>query len=121
MHPTSAMPYQTGSGSMLHSSLLEALQHCEAVCEFTDSAIIQRGDAGQRRKQVALLRDCADICTLTAKYVARHSGFAKSLAGYCAQVCEICGNHCLQHPDELSQKCGQICLHCAQECRKYAM
>ncbi|MGO4886549.1 four-helix bundle copper-binding protein [Anaerobacillus sp. MEB173] len=78
-------------------------------------------DAGHRKEQLRLLRDCADICTLTAKFVSRCSPFAKSLAALCGQICEICGNHCLHHPDPQSQTCGQICLHCAQECRVFAM
>lgn len=46
------------------------------------------------------LQDCADICTLTAKYLARHSSFSKSIATLCAQICEVCGHHCLHHPDD---------------------
>lgn len=57
------------------------------------------------------LRDCADICTLTAKYIARRSMFAGPLAGLCAEICETCGNECLQHPDPASQYCGRVCLH----------
>lgn len=122
MYSTSAYSYPTGgSHSLSHASLLETLQHCEATCEFTAAMIGQGGEASQRHMQIAMLRDCADICALTAKCVARQSGFAKAFAQVCAQVCEICGKHCLQHPDELSQKCGKTCLHCAQECRTFAM
>lgn len=100
---------------------LETVQHCEAICEFTEYSILQMDSSSHRKEQLRLLRDCADICMLTAKYMARCSVFAKSLASLCAHICEVCGNHCLHHPDEVSQRCGQMCLHCAQECRAFAM
>jgi hypothetical protein len=102
---------------MYHHRVLETIQHCGAMCEFTEFSILQMEGSSHRREQLRLLRDCADICTLTAKYIARCSYFTKSIASLCAQICEVCGNHCLQYPDKLSQRCGQICLRCAQECR----
>ena len=109
------------SGHVPSSRLVDVIQDCEAICEYTGDAILRSQYAPQRREQLSLLKDCADICTLTAKYVARCSEFAMSTAALCAEICEICGNHCLMHPDELSQRCGQICLHCARECRAFAM
>lgn len=114
------MGYRHLSHERIHERVLSTLQNCEATCEYTISAILQMEDLRTRGQQLKLLHDCADICTLTAKCIARHSGYAKSLALLCAQVCEDCGNHCLHHPDALSQRCGQICLHCAQECKAYA-
>lgn len=117
MHRT--MPHQMGQSQ--HHRVLETVQNCEAICEFTEYSILQMEGSSHRKEQLRLLRDCADICTLTAKYIARCSFFAKSIACLCAQICEVCGHHCLQHPDEQSQICGQICLHCAQECNAFAM
>lgn len=119
MYPT--MSYHVDQSHMSHHGVLQAIQNCEAVCEFTEYSILQMGGASHRIEQLRLLRDCADICTLTAKYIARCSIFAKNIALLCAQICEVCGNHCLHHPDEQSQRCGQICLHCAQICRAFAM
>lgn len=114
------MSHHLDQSHMSHHKILGTIQHCEAICEFTEYSIKMEGSS-HRGEQLRLLRDCADICTLTAKYIARCSPFAKSIAALCAQICEICGTHCLQHPDELSQRCGQIYLHCAQECRAFAM
>jgi hypothetical protein len=73
-----------------------------------------------RATQLSMLADCAEICALTAKYIARHSMFAGQIAALCAHICQMCGNHCLQHPDPESQHCGRICLQCAQECMAYS-
>lgn len=115
------MSHHPEQSHMSHHRVLETIQHCEAICEFTEYSILQMEGSSHRREQLRLLRDCADICTLTAKYIARCSFFSKSIASLCAQICEVCGKHCLKHPDEASQRCGQICLHCAQECRAFAM
>ncbi|WP_019413471.1 four-helix bundle copper-binding protein [Paenisporosarcina sp. TG20] len=116
MHHT--MPHHMGQ--IQHHQVLETVQKCEVICESTEYCILQM-KGSHRKEQLRLLRDCADICTLTAKYIARCSLFAKSIACLCAQICEFCGKHCLQHPDEQSQICGQMCLHCAQECNAFAM
>ncbi|GEM_PF-579273 len=103
-----------------YAGVLRTVQECEAVCENTFTAVLGRQDGYSRATQLQLLRDCADICTLTAKYIARCSTFARRLAALCAQVCEICGNHCLRMPDRESQFCGRVCLNCARECRAFA-
>ncbi|GAA0440300.1 MAG: four-helix bundle copper-binding protein [Bacillota bacterium] len=115
------LSYQTDQSHLPYHKIIKTIQHCEAVCESTIYTILQMDSSSHRNEQLRLLRDCADICTLTAKSIARNSYFAKSIASLCAQICEVCGNHCLQHPDQQSQYCGKTCLHCAQECRNFAI
>lgn len=100
--------------------VLPVVQHCEVVCEYTHTVILGRQDVHMRTQQLQLLRDCADVCTLTAKLIARCSAFAREMAALCAQVCEVCGNHCLRHQDQDSQYCGRVCCHCAEVCRAFA-
>jgi hypothetical protein len=100
--------------------VLQIVQNCEAVCEYTRNEILNMEDIRSRQEQLKLLSDCVNICTMTAKYIASQSRFANSLASLCAQICEVCGNNCLKHYDKTSQACGQICLNCAQECRVFA-
>ncbi|AGL01148.1 four-helix bundle copper-binding protein [Desulfoscipio gibsoniae] len=102
-----------------HERVLSMVQYCEAVCENTFTAVLGMCDQS-RATQLQLLRDCADICTLTAKYIARCSMYARPLAAQCAQICETCGHHCLKMPDSQSQFCGRVCLDCARECRAFA-
>lgn len=82
--------------------------------------LIYGTDTRQRGNQIQLLRDCADICTATAKFMSRNSNFSKSLAHLCAHICEECGNKCARHPDAASQHCARVCLECAQECRAFS-
>lgn len=102
-------------------NILPVLQNCEAVCEHMVTYVATRPDAQFRAMQLQLLRDCADICTLTAKYIARNSFFARAAAELCACICEACGTECARFPDPQSQHCAQVCFNCARECRAFAM
>ncbi|MBC2582051.1 four-helix bundle copper-binding protein [Clostridium sp. DJ247] len=107
--------------NMHHEDLIATIQDCEAICEHMITHLMTTSDIQSRRRQIQLLHDCADICTLTAKYIARRSPFAKSTANLCASICEACGAECAKFPDPESQNCSQICLNCARECRSFAM
>lgn len=107
---------------MHHANITKTVQDCESMCEHTITHLhMHAQDLQIRRGQLQLLHDCADVCTLTAKYLSRHSGFSKPLAALCASICEACGNECARFNDSESQKCAHICLHCAMECRAFAM
>ncbi|SMO95175.1 four-helix bundle copper-binding protein [Melghirimyces algeriensis] len=106
---------------MKPTSLIGIIQHCTTVCDGMVTMVACMPDVAQRRMQLRLLRDCADICSLTAQMLARNSPFSRQMALLCAQVCEACGRECMKFPDPHSQHCARVCLHCADACRKYAM
>ncbi len=59
--------------------LLHTLHHCEATCEHMTTILKRMPDLQARVRLLQLLRDCADICSLTAKCIARHSAFSKAI------------------------------------------
>ena len=63
-------------------------------------------------------RDCADICALTARYVARGSDHAKHLLSLCADICKACGDECAKHTHmQHCQECADACRRCEEACR----
>lgn len=114
IHGGGAMPHH------MHKMLINTIQDCEIVCEEMTTMLKRRPDMHMRATQLRLLRDCADICGLTAKFIARHSMFAHNMAGLCACICEACGRECARFKDPESQNCARVCLNCARECRKFA-
>ena len=125
MYPISYnnMPMGEGypvNGHYMHENLVNTIQECEATCEHMTTHLKKLQDVQMRTKQLVLLRDCADICGLTAKYVARGSMFSKQTAVLCACICEACAQECMRFQDAMSQNCAQICLHCARECINFA-
>lgn len=108
------------AGNYLNEQLVVTIQDCEATCEHMTNHLKKLQDYSMRIMQAMLLRDCADICGLTAKFVARGAPFAKQAAYLCACICEACGNECSRFPDQMSQHCAAVCLHCARACAAFA-
>ncbi len=59
---------------------------------------------------IGLDMDYAQICALSAAYLARNSEFAGQACDLCAQVCDACAAECSKHDDD-------HCRRCAGECR----
>ncbi|MBM7646978.1 hypothetical protein JOD45_003213 [Scopulibacillus daqui] len=108
------------TGAMVLPYQLKTLNDCAASCEFLCHQLLCSCDIDKRVSQIKLLHDCAEICTATAKLMARCSPFTKHMCLLCAYICECCGHECLKYPDHESQMCGRLCLQCAQECREFA-
>jgi hypothetical protein len=105
-----------------HEMLIKMIQDCEATCEhMMHHVTMMVPDLEMRKKQLALLHDCADMCALTAKYIARMSVFSKQMAQLCAFVCDTCGSECAKFRDTESQDCARKCRDCARECKEFAM
>ena len=101
--------------------IVRVIQDCEAVCNQMATCAGRMPDVQSRSAQLHLLRDCADICDLTSRYIAGGSPFSRESASFCADVCEACASECMRHPDPASQHCARVCCTCAGECRAYAM
>lgn len=106
---------------MYPSNLLHTVQHCAATCDHMITHLLHHEDIHDRRRQLELLRDCADICHSTAGIIARNSHLARMMAHVCAHICEVCGNECAKFMDHHSQHCARVCLHCSQQCRAFSM
>ncbi len=62
---------------------------------------------------ISLCRDCADVCALTARFVARGSEHAAHLLKECIEICHACAEECGQHPQRHCQECAEACRRCA--------
>ncbi|MEW9124155.1 MAG: four-helix bundle copper-binding protein [Thermotaleaceae bacterium] len=120
-HPVENIPLDPPKTLPSTQQVLASLQNCEVMCEHMTMYMKYRYDVQYRVVQLQLLRDCADMCGITAKYIARTSCSAKITAGLCACICELCAVECAKFPDPESQHCAQVCLHCARDCRAFAM
>jgi hypothetical protein len=68
---------------------------------------------------IQLNRDCADICTLTARFVARNSPHAPHVMRECIEICRACAEECSKHDEEHCQKCAEKCQECADACQDW--
>ena len=99
-------------------SLLNALHACIAACEHCATACLGEQDVKMMARCIQLDRDCADICALTARFVARGSEHAAHLLKECAEICKACGDECAKHSHmQHCQECADACKRCEAACR----
>jgi len=91
-----------------HQRILGTLEECEATCEHMTTHLKTRHHMNLRARKINLLLECADICTLTSRYISRNSMFTKGTAGLCAENCEICGKECARFPGAEFQHCARM-------------
>ena len=92
--------------------LIEACLACATACDHCASSCLKEEDPGHMRQCIALDMDCAAICILTARLIARNSPYAEQMSNLCAEVCDACATECENHPEEHCKKCADACRNC---------
>lgn len=81
-----------------------------------------KGENGQSMTNCILTcLDCAQICQLSASFMARGSKNAVDLCKLCADICEACAIECEMCNMECCSECAQVCRNCAEACKKMVM
>lgn len=102
-----------------NESVLDALYRCISACELCATACLQEEDVPMMVPCIRLDRDCADICRLTAAFIARSSDHAKHVIKECIEICRKCAEECGQHKHDHCQKCAAACRACAEACQQF--
>ena len=64
-------------------------------------------------------QDCADLCSVTARLLARQGPLSDTSVLACAQACKRCGDECAKHThDPLMKQCAEECRKCEKACRE---
>jgi len=102
-----------------HHKIMAALGQCAAECNHCATACLDEQDVKMLIRCIKLNRDCSDICSLTAAFVARSSEHADHLLEECAEICEACAEECEKHAEHMEhcRRCAQVCRECAEACR----
>jgi hypothetical protein len=100
-----------------NQELIRALSDCAAACNHCATACLEEKDPHHLARCIRLDRDCADICLLTASFVARGSEHAEHLLRECAEICNACAEECGMHKQMAHcQECAVACRDCAEIC-----
>ena len=100
---------------------IEACLDCAIECERCSAACLKEQDVKMMVKCIQLDRDCADICTVAARLLARVSKHGIHMMKECAEVCDKCAEECEKHGQmEHCKVCADACRKCAEECRNLA-
>lgn len=102
-----------------NQDLLNKLSNCLAACEHCADACLTEEDPGAMADCIKSDRDCAELCALAIKFVARDSALASKVVELCAEACSTCAEECAKHDHDHCQKCAEACRKCEKACRNY--
>jgi hypothetical protein len=101
------------------NNLEHVLIKCITACEACAAACLQEDNVKMMARCIALDHDCADICTLTARFVARNSEHSRHVMKECIEICKACAEECRKHDHDHCQHCADICEECAEACQSW--
>ena len=114
--------YPADLGRIDRDALIRCIDEClscaQACTACADACLSESDDqVPMLRKCIRSNDDCADICSITARLVSRHTGYdaniTRSIVQACATVCRSCGDECERHADM-----HEHCRVCADACRR---
>jgi hypothetical protein len=97
-----------------------ACSDCARECEGCSTHCAKHVAEGHAKHLETLMtcRDCAELCSATARIVARGGPFAEIACKGCAEACKTCGDACSAFSDdEQMQQCAETCRACEAACR----
>jgi hypothetical protein len=117
-------PRRLRAHAMKHSlqHCIDSCTNCHQVCTATLKELLADADGSPDPLQVAILIDCAEICSLSADYMLRGSELHRSVCEVCAEVCVACAEEC-ERADGAPSKlldCAAVCRSCAESCNEMA-
>jgi hypothetical protein len=101
------------------NNVLQALIKCITACENCATACLEEDDVKMMENCIKTDRDCADICTLTTRYIARDSRYCQDILKMCIEICYDCEKECSKHDHDHCQICAEKCRECRKECKEF--
>jgi hypothetical protein len=107
----------------LVAEAIDAASACAVVCSACASACLSEPDAAQMAQCVRDDLDCADLCGVTARHLARLNASDKQLTlavlAACIEACVQCAGSCAPHREhhEHCRLCEQACNRCESACQ----
>lgn len=97
---------------------IQLCQDCHARCIELISHCLMAAGRQAAPTHIRLLMDCAQLCTVTADFMARESAFHDRTCTLCAELCRRCAESCVQiaGDDQLVKECAELCRRCAESC-----
>jgi uncharacterized membrane protein len=95
---------------------------CAATCTSCADACLGEEKVQELVRCIRLNLDCADVCDVTGRVLARQTAFEPQLARHmleaCAAACRACAEECDRHADhhEHCRVCAEACRRCEQAC-----
>lgn len=99
-------------------SCIDACNACADACDSCAALNLQVPDTKVLARCIKLNIDCAQLCRVTAGFLARGSELAASICEACIKACEDCREECAQYSMSHCKECEAACHLCANECER---
>ena len=99
-------------------SCIDACYECATLCDRCAAACLQEHHIKTMARCIELDSYCAEICRLTAHFLAKGEMYSKEVCGLCEQICSDCAAECGQHTVLHCEHCAEACKRCSEECRR---
>ncbi len=111
---------------MIHENFkrcIAACYECADACDHCATSCLREDHVGAMVICIHLDRFCADICRMSASFMAKtsgmdHQGYVQQICDICAQICDDCAQECEKHDMDHCQACARACRECAAACRQ---
>ena len=116
-------PQRLHVDASLVAAAIDAANACAVVCSACASACLSEDDPAAMAQCVRDDLDCADLCGVTARHLARLNASDKQLTlsvlAACIEACVQCAGSCAPHRDshEHCRLCEQACNACEAACQ----
>ncbi len=99
-----------------YASCIQACNACAIACETCATACLKEPDVQHMADCISCDIECADLCRLAVRLMARDSPLVDEICRLCAITCQACAQACSPHPHDHCQQCAQTCQRCVVEC-----
>ena len=103
----------------VYSDLVESLENCVAACNNSAASLLEEEDVAAMTDSIKLDLDCADVCQMALKLLARDSNHAAKVIELCEDICAECAEECEKHEYDHCVLCASVCRRCEDHCRNY--
>lgn len=107
----------------MRTEVINDLEHvlikCITACETCADKCLDEDNVKMMADCIRLDRDCADACTMAARFLARKSKYRRQALELCIQACKDCEKECRKHDHDHCQHCADICHECHKACEDY--
>lgn len=116
-------PQQLTVDARLVADAIDAASACAVICSACASACLSEPDAADMATCVRDDLDCADLCGVTARHLARLNASDRqltvSILAACIEACVQCAGSCALHREhhEHCRLCEQACRACETACQ----
>lgn len=119
-----AHPHPASDAGDVALECVYAAAQCAEVCSTCADACLSEPNAAALTECIRLNQDCADLCGVTARVIARagHRDRATldALLEACVAACRACAAECARHAEDMEHCaiCAQMCRKCEEACAR---